>query len=45
MNEDEIALDLALVYDFLEHAKNFDVSATKFNRLLHDLLEKKEESQ
>jgi hypothetical protein len=45
VNEEEIALDLALVYDFLEHAKNFDVSATKFNRLLNDLLEKKEESQ
>jgi hypothetical protein len=41
VNEEEIALDLALVYDFLEHAKNFDVSVTKFSRLLNNLLEKK----
>jgi hypothetical protein len=45
VNGEEVVLDLAKVEDFLADASDFDVFARKLNRLLNDLLEKKEESQ
>jgi hypothetical protein len=45
VNGEEVVLDLAKVDDFLAYASDFDVFARKFNLLLKDLLEKKEESQ
>jgi len=45
VNDEEVVLDLAKVNDFLADASDFDVFARKFNLLLKELLEKKEESQ
>ena len=44
MNGEEVVLDLAKVDDFLADASNFDLYTRKFNLLLKELLEKKEES-
>jgi hypothetical protein len=44
VNGEEVVLDLAKVVDFLADASVFDVFARKFNLLLKELLEKKEES-
>jgi len=45
VNGEEVVLDLAKVDEFLADASDFDLFARKFNLLLKDLLEKKEESQ